>query len=261
MPIRLDTMTELTSPIPRFGRGPCGLEWRAMRLLIDSRRIRPIAFRGSSGFLRPISIEPALVILDLAFESQRRRIVCSRGALACAAAIVFGFAFASAHAAMVKCVDSNGKVSYQDPPCASSASESAVQFQAPPPPGPSPQAKDLAPVPANVHGRARIPSDGDFRGPREAWQRLAHALSKGDRDAALKELTPSAQQRYGDMLDKLTDKSKPVEIDHLGAVRSVRLTGNSLATITLTRKKVDGTYAYDVMLMRGADGKWRVDTM
>jgi hypothetical protein len=201
------------------------------------------------------------VILDLAFESQRRRLICSRGGLACAAAIVFGFAFASAHAAMVKCVDSNGKVSYQDPPCASSASESAVQLQAPPPPGPSPQAADLAPVPANVPHRARIPSDGDFRGPREAWQRLARALSKGDRDAAFKELTPSAQERYRDLLDKLGDKTKPVEADHLGAVRSVRLTGDSFATITLTRKKADGTYAYEVMLMRGADGKWRIDTM
>jgi hypothetical protein len=163
---------------------------------------------------------------------------------------------------MVKCVDSNGKVSYQDAPCATSAAESTVKVQVPNPSGPSSQAADLSPVPSRpLNARARIPSDSDFRGPRESWQRLTQALGRGDRDAALKELTPSAQQRYGDMLEKLGDKTKPVEIDKLGAVRSVRLTGDALATITLTRKKADGTYGYEVMLMRGADGKWRVDNM
>ena len=63
------------------------------------------------------------------------------------------------------------------------------------------------------------------------------------------------------MLEKLSGKTKPVEVDRLGAVRSVRLSGDTLATITLTRKKADGTYAYEVMLMRGADGKWRIDNM
>jgi len=165
---------------------------------------------------------------------------------------------------MVKCVDPNGKVSYQDPPCPTSAAESTVKVQVPPPAGPSSQAADLSPVPSrpsNTKGRARIPSDTDFRGPREAWQRLSLALARGDRDAAMKELTPSAQQRYSEMLEKLSDKTKPVEIDRLGAVRSVTLTGDELATITLTRKKADGTYGYKVTLMRGADGKWRIETM
>jgi hypothetical protein len=165
---------------------------------------------------------------------------------------------------MVKCVDSNGKVSYQDPPCPTSAAESTVKVQVPPPEGPSPQAADLSPVPSrpsNTKGRARIPSDIDFRGPREAWQRLTLALARGDRDAAMKELTPSAQQRYSEMLEKLSGKMKPVEIDRLGAVRSVTLTGDELATITLTRKKADGTYGYKVTLMRGPDGKWRIENM
>ena len=165
---------------------------------------------------------------------------------------------------MVKCVDVNGKVSYQDPPCATSAAESTVKSKVAPPAGPSPQAADISPVPSrplSSQDRARIPSDTDFRGPREAWQRLSLALSRGDRDAAMKELTPSAQQRYSEMLEKLSGKTKPVEIDQLGAVRSVRLSGETLATITLTRKKADGTYAHEVMLMRGADGKWRIDNM
>ncbi len=165
---------------------------------------------------------------------------------------------------MVKCVDPNGKVSYQDGPCETSATESTVKLQVPPPAAPSSQAADISPVPSrplNMKNRARVPSGSDFRGPREAWQRLRQALNRGDRDAAMNELTPSAQQRYSETIEKLSIKTKPVELDRLGSVRSVTLTGDTLATITLTRKKADGTYAYEVMLMRGADGKWRIDNM
>ena len=204
------------------------------------------------------------MILIATFKPPRRGLFRSKSALASLASIVIGLLLAPADAAMVKCVDSNGKVSYQDPPCPTSAAESTVKFKAPPPAGPSPQAADLSPVPSrqsNMKGRARIPSDTDFRGPREAWGRLTLALARGDKAAAMKELTPSAQQRYSDMLEKLSGKTKPVEIDRLGAVRSVTLTGDELATITLTRKKADGTYGYKVMLMRGADGRWRIENM
>lgn len=204
------------------------------------------------------------MIFAAVFKSLRRDLFAPWCALAALLPIVTCFSVAPAHATMVKCVAPNGKVSYQDGPCATSAAEAAVTVQVPPSAGPSSQAADISPVPSrplNTQSRGRIPSHSDFQGPREAWQRLTQALNRGDRDAALKELTPSAQQRYSEMLERVSSGTKPAEVDHLGAVRSVTLTGDALATITLTRKKADGTHAYEVMLMRGADGKWRIDNM
>jgi hypothetical protein len=107
----------------------------------------------------------------------------------------------------------------------------------------------------------RIPTEADFRGPRETWERLGLAIRRGDKDAALKELTPSAQQRLASVFDTIGSKSKPFNAKELGSIRSVMLAGEGLATIKLTRKKADGIYMHDVNLIRDAEGKWRIDNM
>lgn len=107
----------------------------------------------------------------------------------------------------------------------------------------------------------RIPTEADFRGPREAWERLGVAIRRGDKDAALKELTPAAKQRLAPVFDTIGSKSTPLNFDELGSIRSVMLAGEGLATITLTRKKADGIYGYEVNLIRDADGRWRIDNM
>ncbi|MEP7208938.1 MAG: hypothetical protein ABI920_18545 [Casimicrobiaceae bacterium] len=107
---------------------------------------------------------------------------------------------------------------------------------------------------------ADAPPAAAFRAPRETWERLTRALGRHDRAAALRELTPSARARHeGDIEEWLA--AEPFDPARFGKVTSVTLSGKQFATITLSRHKDDGLHAYDVMLMRGDDGRWRVDRM
>ena len=181
---------------------------------------------------------------------------------------------APADGEVFKCVDASGKTSYQAIPCQTPA-ETPLKVQAPAPPEASAGARPTPAAPAapsatspktgtglSTRGpKDRIPTEADFRGPRETWERLGLAIRRGDKDAALKELTPSAQQRLASVFDTIGSKSTPLNAEELGSIRSVMLAGEGLATITLTRKKADGIYMHDVNLIRDADGKWRIDNM
>jgi hypothetical protein len=171
-----------------------------------------------------------------------------------------------------QCVDAAGKTRYQADPC-QTAAEATLKVQAPAPastgarqPSATPAATTSAANPRTATAlsrgpKDRIPTEAEFRGPRETWERLGQAIRRGDKDAALKELTPSAQQRFASVFDTVGSKSIPFNVEELGSVRSVMLAGEGFATITLMRKKADGIYAHKVMLMRDADGKWRIDNM
>jgi hypothetical protein len=187
----------------------------------------------------------------------------------------FSLGHASANGEVFKCVDASGKTSYQGDPCQTPA-EAALKVQAPAPPEASTGARPIPAAPAatpsstspktgtglSTRGtKGRIPTEADFRGPRETWERLGLAIRRGDKDAALKELTPSAQQRLASVFETIGSKSKPFNAEELGSIRSVTLAGEGLATITLTRKKADGIYMRDVNLIRDAEGKWRIDNM
>ena len=182
----------------------------------------------------------------------------------------FSLRHASAVGEVFKCVDASGKTSYQGDPCQTPA-EAALKVQAPAPPEASAGARPIPAAPAtspktgtglSTRGtKGRIPTEADFRGPRETWERLGLAIRRGDKDAALKELTPSAQQRLASVFDTIGSKSKPFNAEELGSIRSVTLAGEGLATITLKRKKADGIYMRDVNLIRDAEGKWRIDNM
>ena len=182
---------------------------------------------------------------------------------------------APADGEMFKCVDAGGKTSYQGDPCQTVA-ETPLEVQAPAPPEastgprPIPAAPTTTPSAASpkigtglsTRGpKARIPTEADFRGPRETWERLGLAIRRGDKDAALKELTPSAQQRLASVFDTIGSESTPLKAGELGSIRSVTLAGEGLATITLKRKKADGIYMHDVNLIRDAEGKWHIDNM
>ncbi len=115
-------------------------------------------------------------------------------------------------------------------------------------------------LPAAIAASGPVPSAAAFRGPREAWERLASALARHDRAAAMQELTPSARARHGADIEEWL-AAKPFDRARFGKVRSVTLSGERFATVTLTRRKDDGMHAYEVMLMRGDDGRWRIDRM
>ncbi len=202
---------------------------------------------------------PSLESAEIADTPRRRE--CGRLALAMTASSLLWCLPFDAFA-LIKCVDAHGKVSYQESICAEE-SKAQTTFKVPVPAA-SASAQSGAPAPPSgvqTKKRSRVPTEQDFKGPREAWQRMEQALNRGDRSAALKELTPAAQQRLGETIDKLASKSKSPEADQWGPVRSVTLTGDDTATVTLSRRKSDGIYAYEVMLMRGSDGKWRIDNM
>ena len=181
---------------------------------------------------------------------------------------------APADGEMFKCVDAGGKTSYQGDPCQTVA-ETPLKVQAPAPPEASPGARPTPAAAASLAitspktgtglatrgPKGRIPTEADFRGPRETWERLRLAIRRGDKDAALTELTPSAQQRLASVFDTIGSKSKPFKAGELGSIRSVTLAGEGLATITLKRKKADGIYMHDVNLIRDAEGKWHIDNM
>lgn len=100
----------------------------------------------------------------------------------------------------------------------------------------------------------------DFSGPRETWNRLAHALRRGDRAGALQQLTPAAQERYAAVIDQWI-AAKPFNEARFGTVRSVTLSGARYASVTLSRKKDTGTYGAEALMMRDEQGKWRIDRM
>ena len=110
--------------------------------------------------------------------------------------------------AMYKCVSAEGKTTYQDTPCPSSSSEAAVKI-VPAPSNPSAPTKPpiyVAPVPRSMYESAanpKIPNTTDAKGALETWDRFGKAINRGDKDAALRELTPSAQQKYAPVFDTL----------------------------------------------------------
>jgi hypothetical protein len=206
--------------------------------------------------------------------------------IALSALIALSLGNTRANGEVFKCVDAAGKTSYQADPCPTIA-EDPVKVQPPAPqstpprqpsaapalPSTAPRQSSAAPAasptatnPKAVTGlsrgpKDRIPTEADFRGPREAWERLGVAIRRGDKDAALKELTPAAKLRLAPVFETIGSKSTPLNFEELGSIRSVTLAGEGLATITLTRKKADGIYGYEVNLIRDADGRWRIDNM
>lgn len=117
------------------------------------------------------------------------------------------------------------------------------------------------PMQATAAERGAVsPGAMDFSGPREAWQRLAQALRRGDKEGAMKLLTPSAQERDQKTIEEWL-KAKPFDEKRFGKVRAVTLSGGRYATVNLTRIKDGGTYSSDVMMMRGDDGRWRIERL
>jgi hypothetical protein len=166
-------------------------------------------------------------------------------------------------AAVFKCIEASGKVNYQASPC--TAAQTAVvepppsvsaRTQSSPSSDPTPR-----PVAKAVTTRDLVQIEADAKGAREAWQRMVQATSRGDVDAALRELTPSAQERYHTIIETATKPDPPVRFDQLGEVNAVTVSGGTRATIKVTRKKADGIYAYNVMLLKAPDGRWLIDMM
>lgn len=124
------------------------------------------------------------------------------------AGMAFVFACASpAQGATYKCTTPEGKVAYQDSPCPSGAAEKSIKLAVSPPSASiaKPPPVYVPPVPRSMYESAANPnSPRNFDpGPLETWDRFSKAFNRGDKNAAMRELTPSAQQQYGPILDQL----------------------------------------------------------
>jgi hypothetical protein len=124
--------------------------------------------------------------------------------LPCLVACVF--CAGGAEGAIYKCTGTDGRVTYQDSPCQLGSSEKSIK--APPPPATtvSHPSVYVAPVPRSMYESAAsptIPKSIDAKGALETWDRFGKAFNRGDKGAAMQELTPSAQQKYGPVFDAL----------------------------------------------------------
>ena len=233
---------------------------------------KPIQGRSKRSATMIASASP-LPSLQMSDPANRRRSPVRR-LIVLGSLTALSLGHAPADGEMFKCVDAGGKTRYQGDPC-QTAAEVPLKVQAPAPPEASSGARPTPAAPAAPSAtspktgtglatrgpKGRIPTEADFRGPRETWERLRLAIRRGDKDAALTELTPSAQQRLASVFDTIGSKSKPFNAEELGSIRSVTLAGEGFATITLKRKKADGIYMRDVNLIRDAEGKWHIDNM
>lgn len=126
-------------------------------------------------------------------------------ALPCLVACVF--CVGAAEGAVYKCTGTDGRITYQDSPCQLGSSEKSIKV-APPPAATTvnPPSVHVAPVPRSMYESAAsptIPKSIDAKGPLETWDRFGKAFNRGDKGAAMQELTPSAQQKYGPVFDAL----------------------------------------------------------
>jgi Domain of unknown function (DUF4124) len=169
-----------------------------------------------------------------------------------------------AGAAVIKCVDGAGKVTYQAGDCEASTRQSTIKIE-PGPPAPAIR-KPLAtppsaPVTRQATAQELAQARADAQGPRDTWARLGQAIDRGDIESALRELTPAARERFRPVFNAVVGKSKPFRFAQLGTPGTIRLIGRELATMKIIRQKADGKYAYEAMLIRGPDGRWLIDSM
>ena len=114
-------------------------------------------------------------------------------------------------AAIYKCVDKAGKSTYQDAPCNEGAKSSTVQImpaQEPSTPKPPDKAGMRSTTVANPTARQARPATStqiDTRGPLETWSRFTNSLERNDKQGALNEMTPAAREKYGPVLDALSN--------------------------------------------------------
>jgi hypothetical protein len=98
--------------------------------------------------------------------------------------------------------------------------------------------------------------DAKLRG---VYTGMLDRLRVGQIDAATTAITETLRERYRDAFTRL-GSTLPKAIDGLGQVGDNAMSDEH-AAITITRDKADGTYAYEVLMIRDGDGVWRIDGM
>ena len=150
---------------------------------------------------------------------------------------------ASAHAATIyKCIDLEGKISYQDQPCDEiSLSTTIEQIPRPPPP--------LETPPAPVGPES----------PQAAWSEMTRAFQAGKIDDAMENVVPDARANFRRRFASLDAESGQKLVNYLGALDNVKLNGADAASSVSavgTLKGPDGRIS-EVRFAR-LSGRWYV---
>lgn len=113
---------------------------------------------------------------------------------------------------------------------------------------------------ASAPATSATPSPDEFQAVCSTWQRFGVALKRGDRDAALAEISLSSRERFAPLIDALLKDTGSFEIAKLGNVASTSSSGRT-ATLILVRKKDDRNVAFSVSMVKGWTGNWLIADM
>ena len=143
--------------------------------------------------------------------TPRRRFAraIARAATSLAYLAVVLLAPASAHAATIyKCIDLDGKISYQDQPCDEiSLSTTIEQVPRPPPPLEAPAA------PAGPES------------PQAAWSEMTRALQAGKIEDAMENVVPELRANFRRRFASLDAGAGQRLVNHMGTLDNVKLNG------------------------------------
>ena len=84
-------------------------------------------------------------------------------------------------------------------------------------------------------------------------------LRVGQVDAAADAIASTVREPYREAFLQLGPALLPA-VDSLGRISAAELAEDH-ATLTITRQKPDGVYAYPILFIRDSDGVWRIDGM
>ncbi len=96
---------------------------------------------------------------------------------------------------------------------------------------------------------------------RATFNAMLDRLRAGDVDGAMAFITGGAAPQYRDLFNALKDAGQLTEAaDTLGTLRGSTV-GADLGELILSRETAEGTVAFPIWFLRGADGIWRIEGM
>ena len=96
---------------------------------------------------------------------------------------------------------------------------------------------------------------------RAVFNAMLDRLRAGDVDGAMAFITGGAAPQYRDLFNALKDAGQlPEAVDALGTLRGSTV-GPDLGELILSRETAEGTVAFPIWFLRGADGIWRIEGM
>jgi hypothetical protein len=102
------------------------------------------------------------------------------------------------------------------------------------------------------------PSDAE---PVKILELLSTSLKQRDISGALKSISSDAQDKYREIFTKL-ELSLPLIADEIiNSKKEVSYIGEIYAEISIVRQESEGNIFYSIVLLKGIDGNWRIQSL